>query len=95
MDGNFISTDIRYRDVIKSRRRSTSYGKKSPGGGSVRSKSVEVGASGGAIGSIHEEVGVVFETGADSGGANTLVDEVFEEPKTEIQLDDIGRSYPL
>ena len=83
MDGNFISTDIRYRDMIKSRRRSTSYGKlKSPGGASVRSKSVDVGASGGAIGSIHEEVGAVLGTGADSGGANVLVDEVFEEPNT-------------
>ena len=83
MDGNFISTDIRYRDMIKSRRRSTSYGKvKSPGGGSVRSKSVDVGASGGAIGSIHEEVGAVEGEGAGSGGANILIDEVFEEPNT-------------
>ena len=81
MDGNFISTDIRYRDVLKSRRRSTSYGRKSPGDCSVGRQSVGVVTGGGAISPIHEEV---------SGGANTLVDDVFEEPKPQIDSVGVG-----
>ena len=70
---------------MKSRRRSTSYGKRSPGGESIGSKSVEV--SGGGIGSIREEVGEVLDTGAGCGGASNLVDDVFEESKPYIQQD--------
>ena len=81
MDGQFISTDIRYRELMNSRRRSTSYRKiKSPGGGSARSRSVDVGAIGGAIGPITEEVGGIEGEGAGVRGADGLVDEVFNEP---------------
>ena len=81
MDGNFISTDIRYRDVLKSRRRSTSSSKKSPGDCSVGRQSVGGITSGGAISPIYEEI---------SGGANTLVDDVFEEPKPQIDSVGVG-----
>ena len=70
---------------MKSRRRSTSYGKRSPGGECIRSKSVEV--SGGGIDSIREEVGEVSDRGAGCGGASNLVDDVFEESKPYIQQD--------
>ena len=79
MDGQFISTDIRYRELMNSRRRSTSYRKiKSPGGGSGRSRSVDAGMTGGAIGCISEEVGGMEGEGAIGGGVGNLVDEVFE-----------------
>ena len=81
MDGNFISTDIRYRDVLKSRRRSTSASKKSPGDCIVGRQSVGGASSGGAISPIYEEV---------SGGANILVDDVFEEPKPQIDSVGVG-----
>ena len=50
MDGNFISTDIRYRDKVKSRRRSTSCANSglSSSGGVGRSKSVGARSGGGA-----------------------------------------------
>ena len=81
MDGNYISTDIRYRDRLKSRRRSTSYAKvKSPGGGGARSRSVDLGVGGGARDSLLEEVGVGEGEGAGGGSGNVVIDEVFEEP---------------
>ena len=70
---------------MKSRRRSTSYGKRSPGGECIRSKSVEV--SGGGIDSIREEVGEVSDRGAGCGGASNLVDDVFEESKPYLEQD--------
>ena len=70
---------------MRSRRRSTSYGKRSPGGECIRSKSVEV--SGGGIDSIREEVGEVSDRGAGCGGASNLVDDVFEEPKPYLEPD--------
>ena len=64
---------------MNNRRRSTSYRKvKSPGGGSSRSKSVDAGLVGGAIGRISEEVGGIEGDGAVGGGGSNLVDEVFE-----------------
>ena len=86
MDGRFISTDIRYRDLIKSRRRSTSYSKaKSPGGVNLRSKSADV-SGGGAIGSIAEEVAVVGGADISNGGAN-LLDEVFEDASDGLNVE--------
>ena len=90
MDGNFISTDIRYRDNLKCRRRSTSCAKaKSPGCGGARSKSVEVVVGVGVNSTVVEEVG-----GEESGGGDgvNVVDDVFEEPvtiNTEDGLDNI------
>ena len=82
MDGNYISTDIRYRDKLKSRRRSTSYAKiRTPGSGGARSRSVDVmGAGGGVRNSVVEEVGVgeIEHVGGGSGAG--LLDEVFELP---------------
>ena len=81
MDGQFISTDIRYRELMNSRRRSTSYRKvKSPGGSSGRSRSVDIGAVGSAVETISEEVGGIEVEGGSVGGANILDNEVFEEP---------------
>ena len=79
MDGRFISTDIRYRELMNNRRRSTSYRKiRSPGGGVGRSKSVDGGFIGGAIGNITEEIGGVEGAVGGGGGGSSLVDEVFE-----------------
>ena len=79
MDGHFISTDIRYRELMNNRRRSTSYRKiRSPGGGVGRSKSVDASFIGGAIGNISEEVGGVEGAIGGGGGGSSLVDEVFE-----------------
>ena len=81
MDGQFISTDIRYRELMNNRRRSTSYRKvKSPGGSSGRSRSVDIGAVGSAVETISEEVGGIEVEGGSVGGANILDNEVFEEP---------------
>ena len=85
MDGQFISTDIRYRELMNSRRRSTSYRKiKSPGGGGGRSKSVDVGANRGAVGTISEEVGGIDVEGVGVRGANALDDEVFAESTGDV-----------
>ena len=79
MNGNFISTDIRYRDVLKSRRRSTSASKKSSGDCVVGRQCVGGAISGSVVSPISEEV---------IGGASVLVDDVFEEPKA--QIDNLG-----
>ena len=79
MNGNFISTDIRYRDVLKSRRRSTSASKKSSGDCVVGRQCVGGAIGGSVVSPISEEV---------IGGANVLVDDVFEEPKA--QIDNLG-----
>ena len=79
MNGNFISTDIRYRDVLKSRRRSTSANKKSAGDCVVGGQCAGGAIGGSAVSPIAEEV---------IGGASVLVDEVFEEPKA--QIDNLG-----
>ena len=78
MDGNFISTDIRYRDRMNSRRRSTSC---SPAptnrGGGGRSRSVG-GRS--ICGAIKEEVGGGAAANCAEGGDGVgLIDEVFED----------------
>ena len=89
MDGNFISTDIRYRDNLKCRRRSTSCAKtKSPGGGGARSKSADVGVGGGGNSTVVEEVGA--EEGAGGDGGISVVDDVFEEPITLNNEDNMG-----
>ena len=79
MNGNFISTDIRYRDVLKSRRRSTSANKKSAGDCVVGGQCAGGAIGGSAVSPIAEEV---------IGGASVLVDDVFEEPKA--QVDNLG-----
>ena len=79
MNGNFISTDIRYRDVLKSRRRSTSASKKSSGDCVVGRQCVGGATGGSVVSPISEEV---------IGGANVLVDDVFEEPRA--QIDNLG-----
>ena len=68
MDGNFISTDIRYRDKIKSRRRSTScVNIVSGNGGASRSKSV--GAKSGSGGNLGN---AVLEELVDEGRVKAL-----------------------
>ena len=90
MDGQFISTDIRYRELMNNRRRSTSYRKvKSPGGGGGRSKSVDASFVGGAIGRISEEVGGMGGDGAIGGGESNLVDEVFEPIQSSGGVTDV------
>ena len=78
MDGNFVSTDIRYRDRVKSRRRSTSCstGVVNRSGG-ARSRSVGGRSIGGAI---MEEVGGGANIISGGGGNDAaILDEVFED----------------
>ena len=81
MNGNFISTDIRYRDVLKSRRRSTSASKKSAGDCVVGGQCAGGAIGGSVVSPITEEV---------IGGASVLVDDVFEEPKAQIDNLSVG-----
>ena len=79
MDGNFISTDIRYRDRINSRRRRSTSSSPLPTsrGGGNRSRSVGGRSVCGAI--VEEEGGDVVVSGAVGGEVEGQIDEVFED----------------
>ena len=67
MDGNFISTDIHYRDKVKSRRRSTSCANNvMSSSGGARSKSVGARSGGGG------EIGSPAVGELGGGGAPAL-----------------------
>ena len=89
MDGNFVSTDIRYRDRMNSRRRSTSC---SPvpvdRGGGGRSRSVGGRSVCGAI--VEEVGGGVTMNSAEGGDGAGLLDEVFEDAVEVSGGGDIG-----
>ena len=89
MDGNFISTDIRYRDRINSRRRRSTSSSPLPTsrGGGNRSRSVGGRSVCGAI--VEEEGGDVVVSGA-VGGEVEGQDEVFVDAEEGSGVENVG-----